>query len=155
MAYFYFTNKSLFKIAKDDVEKNNLTDVLNYNIPYIEKIVSDEDFNYVFTGNKTCYLNNSDEIVYENTSLYYEDLVTFNQYFNEYKKCILLFVKNNINNPNHSNWESYFNSLNNVSFTETDIFIEENGVKVRVSKTLPELLIEKGISYKSAFQIPG
>jgi hypothetical protein len=62
MAYFYFSHKTIFKIAKDENEKSQVLPFVNAS-KAIEKIVTDEQFERFELNKFTYYLDDSDNLV--------------------------------------------------------------------------------------------
>ena len=62
MAYFYFSHKTIFKIAKDENEKSQMLPFTNAS-KAIEKIVTDEQFERLELNKFTYHLDDLDNLV--------------------------------------------------------------------------------------------
>jgi len=62
MAYFYFLNKTIFKIAKDESEKSELLPFVNAS-KAIEKIVTDQQFERLELNKFKYYLDDSNNLI--------------------------------------------------------------------------------------------
>lgn len=125
MAYFYFSHKTIFKIAKDENEKSQVLPFVNAS-KAIEKIVTDEQFERFELDKFTYYLDDSDNLIeIENkNSMTLEEsyatragvigLDTFSEkvlknVINQYISMIDLYLINNTSEK----WSSYKETLSN------------------------------------------
>jgi hypothetical protein len=125
MAYFYFSHKTIFKIAKDENEKSQVLQFVNAS-KAIEKIVTDEQFERFELNKFTYYLDDSDnlvEIENKNSMTLEESFTTkagiigsetiseivLKKVIDQYISTIDLYLKNNTSEK----WSSFKETLSN------------------------------------------
>jgi hypothetical protein len=125
MAYFYFSHKTIFKIAKDENEKSQVLPFVNAS-KAIEKIVTDEQFERFELNKFTYYLDDSDnlvEIENKNSMTLEESFTTkagiigsetiseivLKKVIDQYISTIDLYLKNNTSEK----WSSFKETLSN------------------------------------------
>jgi hypothetical protein len=142
MAYFYFVNKTIFKIAKDENEKSELLPFINTS-KAIEKIVTDEQFEKLELNKFTYYLDNSNNLIeIENKiSMTLEESFTTNattiggdtaseialkNVINQYIYMIDAYLKNNTNQK----WSSFKETLSNFVIPKTSYPLNKNLIQL-------------------------
>ncbi len=125
MAYFYFSHKTIFKIAKDENEKSLILHTVNAS-KAIEKTVTDEQFERFELNKFTYYLDDSDnlvEIENKNSMTLEESFTTkacvigsdtlsaeiLKNVINQYISIIDLYLMNNTSEK----WSSFKQTLSN------------------------------------------
>jgi hypothetical protein len=145
MAYFYFLNNTIFKIAKDENEKSELLPFINAS-KAVEKIVTDEQFERLELNKFHYYLNDSNTLVeVENkVALIGSDTLTeasLKHIINEYVLMINYYLDNNTNEK----WSSFKETLTNF-VTPTNSY--------PLGKNLIQLLRDNGYTAYHILRLP-
>jgi len=143
MAYAIFWNEELFRIAENDIQKDNLN--ISYDIYNLQTITS-EQFNKLKKERATASFNNNTVVV---TDLTYKQ--TFNQEKAEHDKTrvmqqINLFLDNN--NSSHAMYNICQNYKQVLESFDYSTIVENE------DKTWGEYCDENSIEYLNVRQIP-
>jgi hypothetical protein len=122
MSYFIFTNNSdgqtgaLYRIAENQYDLNNLNIVSSF-YKIIE--VSNDDFNSVKLGLKEVLSYENNVVKYNESPIVvgYQNETILKNYIANVKNCIKQFLNNNLNHPNYSKYNDYYNQLSNFNTT--------------------------------------
>jgi hypothetical protein len=142
MAYFYFSHKNIFKIAKDENEKSQLLPFIHAS-KAIEKIVTDEQFERFELNKFSYYLDDSDnliEIENKNSMTLEESFTTrasvigsdtlsamaLKNAINHYISTIDLYLTNNTSEK----WSSYKETLSNFVISTNSYPLGKNIVQL-------------------------
>jgi hypothetical protein len=157
MAYFYFLNKTIFKIAKDESEKSELLPFVNAS-KAVEKIVTDEQFERLELNKFSYYLDNSNTLIeVENRiSMTLEESFTTNATVIGADTVSEVFLKNAINqyilrindylkNNTSEKWSSFKETLSNLDVPKDSY---------PLNKSLVQLLRDKGYTAYHILRLP-
>ena len=157
MAYFYFSHKTILKIAKDENEKSQIFPLVNAS-KAIEKIVTDEQFERFELNKFTYYLDDSDnlvEIENKNSMTLEESFTTkadvigsetisetvLKKVIDQYISTIDLYLKNNTSEK----WSSFKETLSNF-VTPTNSY--------PLGKNIVQLLRDNGYTAYHILRLP-
>ena len=122
MAYFIFRKNSdnlegtIYRVAETSTDLNNL--ILNQS-DY--KIIEDNNVNFdnIKLNLISIQKYNNDSITFiEDNFPGFWNVEFLKSYVDEQKKAIESFTKNNSNHPYFNQWNSYYNQLNNLNFSD-------------------------------------
>jgi len=161
MAYFYFKEKRLYKIALDDNEKIKLSTTITVNNA-VEKVISEEQFYRIENGTHEYLLDDSNNIVETEKTSSNSELDTVEAsaagtvpsrlgvLYNETNLKLEIsdasnFIQYYLNNTEDEQWSTYQSALN--SFV-----VPTSGYPMYTS--LVKLLKDQGISALSLLRLP-
>jgi hypothetical protein len=117
MPYLIFLKNSdnldgtLFKIAENDTDLNNLCNVNLYKVIS----VAENEFNQVKYGTKDPIKYLNDQITYLDIPTTFSNKERLNNYITSFKNQLNTSISNYPNHPSVNFWNTYLNQLNNLN----------------------------------------
>jgi len=148
MSYFIFLKDldnvegTIYKIIENQIDLNNL------NINQQDyKIIEDSqvDFNLIKLNNKSVSKYNGNIITFIDQTISFKKKEDLQNYLNNCKSQIKQFIDININHPQFSLWNNYFNQLNSLNLDD---------ITYPLNKSLEQYFNDLGQPYYNILQIP-
>jgi hypothetical protein len=148
MSYFIFgknldnIENTIYRIAENQSDLNNLN-ISQPNYKIIED--SQSNFNLVKFGNKLPNKYNNNVITYIDHAISFLDKKTLQNYVDNFKNEIKIFLNNNPNHPLFNRWNDYYSQLNNLNL---------DNITYPLNKSLEQYFNDAGQTSLNPLQIP-
>ena len=147
MPYLIFLKNSdnldgtLFKIAENDTDLNNLCNVNLYKVIS----VAENEFNQVKYGTKDPIKYLNDQITYLDIPKTFSNKERLNNYITSFKNQLNTSISNYPNHPSVNFWNTYLNQLNNLNL---------DTIEYPLNKSLEQYFNDLGQPSYNILQLP-
>ena len=147
MPYLIFLKNSdnldgtLFKIAENDTDLNNLCNVNLYKVIS----VAENEFNQVKYGTKDPIKYLNDQITYLDIPKTFSNKERLNNYITSFKNQLNTSISNYPNHPSVNFWNTYLNQLNNLNL---------DTIEYPLNKSLEQYFNDLGQPSLNILQLP-
>lgn len=151
MAYLFFTNGTINRVAKDDNEKASfLNSIFKDRDDVIEKTITEQEFEDYENGNLRIQLENNElvktPLTFDSENLFYSSPKMADERLKNMIAAVKSYV---VNHPNDQKWSNYLNNLNKVYITgaqekdpEPSDIVLTGPFEKSITKSLKDLNIE-------------